>query len=403
MLRITSVFLTLLLWCLINLCSARQYALPYDNVPITAKNWKEIDITWPNPFNPQVPNSAKLLRPFRFIKTHHLAVGQLAMLNMVGIGIPNQGTMVTAIKALPAQLVQQLHTGTQPVIGYFKHYVNDVRTYRFRDKDNHIFSIHATPNHPFWIKNLHIFSPITDITSAMALVGADNQTIHLICHHNQLHCGKPYWKGHIFIVYNIEVYHQHVYRVGSHSILVHNKPGLQNAINKISQLDTDDIYRLRRIGEGQSGVVYHHHETNYVVKIYKRTHPGREGSIWELRHRVANPERSARILNEVNADNNFSSAVTLRDGQQVLIAKRIQGTPVSGQEGFNFVKSRGRNIFDPSDNVLRDVNNKLWLIDADMTSSRDQLTRSDDGFFVHQHRQLEQNRRQINRLGLEIS
>ena len=321
---INSLIFWFLLLCFCQLCLAREYVVPYDNVPISRKTWEEIDITWPNQYDNDKPNTARLLRPVRFIKAHHLAVGQLARLNMVGIGIPNQGTIVTAIKALPHPLAQPRHTGIQPVIGYFKHYVNDVRVYRFKDRYGHISTIHATPNHPFYVKELQSFLPISQVKQTMALIGIAHHAVHLVCKTaNATHCGIPYHPGHLFVVYNIEVYRQHIYRVGHLHILVHNK-------------SLKEIRRLPIIGKGTSRTVYYDKSNRRIYKVYL---PERSRGRKTLGlHDLANAEYGDLRLNavfDVIFDGKYKRYSTFRiyndSGTHITEGPYIEGTPLKGE------------------------------------------------------------------------
>jgi len=199
---------------------------PYDKVPITAKTWEEIDIAWNNSCNKSKPNTAKLLRPIQYAKTHGLVRGGHVQMNLTEFGVPHAHIIVTKVKPLTKAMLNgivHLRPGAKPVIGLYIHQTNDVRTYHFRDNNGDITTLHATPNHPFYVKNLKTYMPITNITSNMILQGKNHHNIYLICKDRKhYHCGTPYRKGKITTVYNIEVYQQHVYRIGRSQILAHN-------------------------------------------------------------------------------------------------------------------------------------------------------------------------------------
>ena len=236
----TTVVVMLCLWMGITV-AAPHYALSYDNVPITASSWEEIDITWPNAFNRKQPNTAQLLRPIRYADKHGLIKGGHVHMDLAEFGVPNAAITVTAVKPLSWQRVhhiKQLPYGQKPVIGVFVHQTDDVHTYHFTNKQDHISTIHATPNHPFYVVNLHAYVPIGRITNSMQLVGADEQPISLVCTTwKTKHCGRPYRKGRRTWVYNVEVYQQHRYLVGRQRILAHNPCG------KITAKDMGD-YQL---------------------------------------------------------------------------------------------------------------------------------------------------------------
>ena len=361
MLKIFSFSILLLLWlCSTEFCYAHDYIVPYDNVPITAKTWKEIDITWPNPFNPKHTNIAKLLRPIHFIEEDQLVMGKPAQLNMVGIGIPNQGTIVTAIKPLSQHLLQQLHAGTQPVIGYFKHYVNDVRTYRFIDKQGHYSTLHATPNHPFYVKELQAFLPISQITSTMTLIGASRQGLHLVCRTaKSIHCGIPYRSGHVFVVYNIEVYRQHIYRVGQFHILVHNKNPIdtkKNAYEIYQQLDRGEFIRVRQKVEDENIKAIFGHD--FVLgKSYDNQYIRIEmtpiGRTVEERLRII-PARIMSDTSEINIDsiNRFMSLEKIK-----LINRRMLEPDI-----LNSIIERGVSTAPRSVHTLTGVNSRITKV-----------------------------------------
>ena len=215
MLRFFLLSILLLCLCLIKSCLARDYVVPYDNVPITAKKWEQIDIKWSNGYG-------KLLRPIAYAHRHHLVLGQQRYFNLSEFGIPKAKITVTHIGRLSKSQIHQLIHGRRPVIGIYIHRTMDVRTYRFTDKHGHITAIHATPNHPFYVANLHSYLPINQITDTMALESKQHQQIHLVCLNRHQHCGIPYQPNKAKIVYNLEVYQKHCFRVSHAEIKVHN-------------------------------------------------------------------------------------------------------------------------------------------------------------------------------------
>ena len=245
MLRFLSLSLLLLYLCLTHYCLAQRYTLPYDNVPITASSWEEVDIAWPNIFNSNIPNTAKLLRPINYAHQHGLVMGAHINMKLGELGVSNAVITITAVRHLSQQTVDQIHRlqqGEKPIIGVYVHQTNDVRTYHFKDKQGKISTIDATPVHPFYVKNLQAYLPISQVTDNMQLVGKKNEAIHLICPRNKHQkCGLPYHKGKIIPVYNIEVYQRHFYRVGHDAIKVHNPTGagcgapVEDLINHLEQ------------------------------------------------------------------------------------------------------------------------------------------------------------------------
>ena len=200
-----------------------QLKQAYDNEPISSKTWEEIDIAWNNPFNPNKPNTAQLLRPIKYAHKYGLFVGKHIYMNLAEFGVPHTLITVIRIKPLTTWKVHRLLHGKQPVIGLYIHQTMDVRTYRFTDKRGHITTIHVTPNHPFYVKNLHAYLPINQITDTIPLEGKKHQRIYLVCpFHHFRHCGIPYQPSKLKTVYNLEVYRQHHFRVSNFQIKVHN-------------------------------------------------------------------------------------------------------------------------------------------------------------------------------------
>ena len=73
---------------------------------------------------------------------------------------------------------------------------------------------------------------------------------------------------------------------------------------------------------------------------------------------------------DINQNKDFCRVLTLKNGAQVLISKFIDGQSVTGEEAYQFVKSRGRILHDYNvdGNVRKDKQGKLHLIDADFAT-----------------------------------
>lgn len=218
--------IAILFFLLSHVSFAKRYSVSYDNHHISAKTWEEVDISWYNKFNPKKPNYARLLRPI--IYAHHYGLvqhGQIRM-NLSEFGVPNADVTIDKVKPLYQKSIstdKQLSSLTSNVIGLFVHQTNDVRTYRFRDSKGSISIIHATPNHPFYVENLHAYVPINMVSDTDKLMGHSDKIVHLSCSQGKhIHCGLPYRRGKTTTVYNIEVYQHHIYRVSKNEILVHN-------------------------------------------------------------------------------------------------------------------------------------------------------------------------------------
>ncbi len=221
----------------------------YDSIPITPKTWKEVDLNYFSVINgKRYQNIIDLLRPITWLHQHGMdKVGNTISLSLPEFGINHVKAYVVAIKptTLDTRGMSWSKIDFRPVIGKFKRYALDVRTYTFRDSKGHSDHIHATPNHPFYVQNKHGFVPIEDVKDTDVLVGMGSEAslplddskridakgnarlddvVRLICSKGQHnHCGKPYSDGkHPMAVYNLEVYKQHVFRVGVQGVLVHN-------------------------------------------------------------------------------------------------------------------------------------------------------------------------------------
>lgn len=245
MVRLTKIFSQLMLLLAFYLIASRidakpHYSLPYDNIPISARTWEEIDITWPNVFNLAIPNRASLLRPISYAKSRGLVLGGHVHMKLGEFGVPNANITVTNINPLSQQTViriEHLPKKEKPIIGVYIHQTNDVRTYHFKNSRGHISIIHATPVHPFYIKNLHTYVPISQVTDSMRFAGKNNESIHLVCPQGKRrHCGTSYHQGKITTVYNVEVYQKHFYRVGNNAIKVHNPKGVACGLDMDSSL-----------------------------------------------------------------------------------------------------------------------------------------------------------------------
>lgn len=336
---ISRLIITFIFMFLSNISAAQHYPLSYDNIPINAQTWEEIDITWYNKFNPIEPNTAKLLRPIIYVKSHHLAVDKLAYLHMQDIGIPDNSAVVTAIMHLSSKMITKISDQSDPVIGYFKHYVNNVKTYYFKNSTGHVVSIHATPNHPFYVENLNRFLPISQINRSMILVGKNNSLVHLICpSRKKNHCGVPYHKDRIFSIYNIEVYRRHVYRVSTQMILVHNK-GKYGSLTSISDDDTSQDFRLY-LGQGDDATVYKL-RSGIVQKTYKPRGPLYRFLKWTFMGNHFDLARESSFLNNFYGE----QISTVEEGN--LYMKMMPGSKLS------------RMSFADLDNIPESAYNKL--------------------------------------------
>lgn len=123
-----------------------------------------------------------------------------------------------------------------------------------------------------------------------------------------------------------------------------------------------------RLGKGAYGTAYR--IGNYVIKIPNSAKILRD-------NKNADYQRCARVLNEVNEDNDFSRSIQLSNNQNVLITKYVEGQSITGEEAYLFVKNRNRILFDydSKGNVRKNKEGKHILIDADLAAQPKKLSR----------------------------
>ncbi len=128
------------------------------------------------------------------------------------------------------------------------------------------------------------------------------------------------------------------------------------------------ITKADYLGKGEYGSAYK--IGDFVIKI-----PHDHINFKNNRH--AEYARCSRILNDINHDINFSRAITLNNGHQILVTNFIDGKSVENEKAFNFVRSQGRIIFDygSKGNIREDKKGKLYLIDADFIAQPRRLYR----------------------------
>lgn len=108
----------------------------------------------------------------------------------------------------------------------------------------------------------------------------------------------------------------------------HNREDLIINQKKPTAAQTLCINKSNFLGEGMYGRAYK--INNYVVKI------PHDNEATDTDY--SNYPRCARVLNEVNKDKDFSRAIELNNGKQVLVTKYIDGISVTGKEAYSFVK-----------------------------------------------------------------
>ncbi len=287
--------------------SDRQPLPSYDNQPITPNTWEEVDFTYTDdfPYQSAYPHKTitgcekfintegkpvlcctehmNLLRPKALVKQwqqeqqHHGWVP----ITIKEFGINDVHGHITAIKPTHTDTtkINLRARAIRPVIATFERHTLNVRTYTFKDqKTGKLSVVDATPNHKFYVENKKIFESIQDVSPNDQLLSDNGDAIQLICANNQSsHCGKVYDPQKRPVrVYNLEVYRQHRYFVGSDHVLVHNTncgndpsvpetiQSLQNnaqkigtKINNLDELTKGDIF-IRSNFYKKMGIMYGH-------------------------------------------------------------------------------------------------------------------------------------------------
>ena len=224
-------------------------------------NWKEIDLVYENRLLHSRNDNSKtsagcvssyntaakilfrckehimLLRPDKVIKHWLKEQRQAGYINLTikEFGLTNTRAYISAIK--PASISQKCYlqlfsksnktnysTESSCVTGVFKRHVDDVNSYTFKNLlTGNTETIHATPNHLFYVKNRRRFIALDEITPTDELLNLSGHQMRLLCPKGKKkHCGMIWKKFNISAVYNLEVYKEHQYFAGNNDIYVHN-------------------------------------------------------------------------------------------------------------------------------------------------------------------------------------
>ena len=224
-------------------------------------NWKEIDLVYENRLLHSRNDNSKtsagcvssyntaakilfrckehimLLRPDKVIKHWLKEQRQAGYINLTikEFGLTNTRAYISAIK--PASISQKCYlqlfsksnktnysTESSCVTGVFKRHVDDVNSYTFKNLfTGNTETIHATPDHLFYVKNRGGFMALDEITSTDELLNLSGHQMRLLCPKGKKkHCGMIWKKFNISAVYNLEVYKEHEYFAGNNEIYVHN-------------------------------------------------------------------------------------------------------------------------------------------------------------------------------------
>ncbi|WP_116964002.1 scabin-related ADP-ribosyltransferase [Fastidiosibacter lacustris] len=203
----------------------------YDLESITPETWQQVNLSYSDIINgKKYPAEIKLLRPITWLKEQGMdKLGNQVNLSIPEFGVDRVEVKVTEINptSIDTSSLDWQKQNSRPVISTFKRYAEDVRTYKFKDDQGNIEKINATPNHPFYVKNKGKFIEIDKVLSSDKLVRQLGKAVSLVCPVGKtVSCGEQYNKdGKPVVVYNMEVYREHVYFAGEGSVLVHNVCG----------------------------------------------------------------------------------------------------------------------------------------------------------------------------------
>ncbi len=249
----------------LSIAYGKNLTLPsYDLESITPETWQQVTLNYNDIIDgKEYPAEIKLLRPIEWLKANGIdEVGNKALFSLPEFGVDSVEVNVTEINAtnIDTSNIDWQKQSSRPVITTFKRYAEDVRTYSFKDEQGNIEKINVTPNHPFYVKSKADFVEIDKISVSDKLVSQTGKQVKLVCPVGQeSSCGQRYNKYFEPIeVYNLEVYHEHVYFVGHKQLLVHNtclrlkdlaaRKLLSSNLNTAIRVDTRTIEEISSAG-----------------------------------------------------------------------------------------------------------------------------------------------------------
>ncbi len=192
------------------------------------------------------------------------------------LGIHHVRAHMVIISSIQLPLEVLTNTTSQPATGIFIRHTNDVKTYKFKNQlTGQIGQVNATPEHPFYVANLQRYIPISRLSPAYQLVSANGDPVSVICPPNKYsHCGKPYRRGQVTTVYNLEINKRHRYFVGSQGIEVHNAYKCRKCGKEFSSSYRLKVHRQNSHGRSNicpdCGVIFStKHNLSQHMKLYK--------------------------------------------------------------------------------------------------------------------------------------
>ena len=198
-----------------------------NDIVISTDRWEEINIRIYNQFDPEKPNIIALLRPAGYAHKNNMTLGNKRQW-LEKMGLPTEMSATITVKALSCNdniaLNKMLRKSNHNMVtGIYVHDTDSVFTWFFKNRKGQKIIVHATENHPFYVKKTNKFIPLFQLTSVMKLTDDHHYDIHLICREGRIkNCGTPYRAGKITTVYNIEVNQEHQYFVTDQHIMSHN-------------------------------------------------------------------------------------------------------------------------------------------------------------------------------------
>ena len=177
--------------------------------------------------------------------------------SLPGSGIYHVAAHIESVSSAAENMAARMHkvasnsVNTGIVTGVFLRHSMNVRTYTFQSlTTGRLNKINATPEHPFYVTNLHTWMSLYKITPSMLLTDNHNNPVMLRCRGDrQYHCGVSLYPRKIRTVYNLEVYKKHAYHVGGLFLLAHNYGLALKSTGDFGSVDTLKSMLIRKLAE----------------------------------------------------------------------------------------------------------------------------------------------------------
>ena len=364
----------------------------YDSKTINLENWKKVTLVYFRDFpcqqdwNVQPPfecffslsagsviqpvwrcrERIGLLRPVTLVnhwKQEQNSEG-VFYFSLPGSGIYHVAAHIESVSSAAENMAARLHkvasssVSTGIVTGVFLRHSMDVRTYTFQSlTTGRLSKINATPEHPFYVTNLHTWMPLYKITPSMLLTDNHNNSAMLRCRGDrQYHCGVSLYPRKIRTVYNLEVYKKHAYHVGRLFLLAHNYGLALKSTGSTKEPNSLESMLVRKLAEpiledsvrkiagdlSEGERLYPDQNVAHIIFLKKaekavNRHNLRMESYGLLSHKLAHPELS-RVFDQDLIIFNFSN-IEARGGS--IIDNFIVCYEVSRDEDSAFMATSG--------------------------------------------------------------